>query len=140
MRIDKFIWAVRIYKTRTIATKSCNDGKVLLNNENAKASKNIKENDLLSIKSIPIWRVFKIIDLPKSRVGNKLVSDYVIEITPEEDLLKMNEYQLNNKQNKNSGINEVNSSPALSPHCNGNGLKYSLQVPLTFLKLYFQII
>ena len=104
MRIDKFIWAVRIYKTRTIATKSCNDGKVLLNNENAKASKNIKENDLLSIKSIPIWRVFKIIDLPKSRVGNKLVSDYVREITPEEDLLKMNEYQLNNKQNKNSGI------------------------------------
>ena len=104
MRIDKFIWAVRIYKTRTIATKSCNDGKVLLNNENAKASKNIKENDLLSIKSTPIWRVFKIIDLPKSRVGNKLVSDYVIDITPEEDLLKMNEYQLNNKQNKNSGI------------------------------------
>lgn len=104
LRIDKFIWAVRIYKTRTIATKSCNDGKVLLNNENAKASKNIKENDLLSIKSTPIWRVFKIIDLPKSRVGNKLVSDYVIDITSEEDLLKMNEYQLNNKQNKNSGI------------------------------------
>ena len=41
--------------------------------------------------------------------------------------------------NKNSGINEVNSSPALSPHCNGDGLKYSLQVPITFLKLYFQI-
>lgn len=104
MRLDKFTWAIRIYKTRTIATKSCNDGKVLLNNENAKASKNIKEHDLISVKSIPIWRVFKIIDMPKSRVGNKLVSDYVREITSEEDLLKMNEYQLNNKQNKNSGI------------------------------------
>ena len=92
MRIDKFIWAIRIYKTRTIATKSCNDGKVLLNNENTKASKIIKENDLVSIKSTPIWRVFKIIDMPKSRVGNKLVSDYIRETTPEEDLLKMNEY------------------------------------------------
>jgi ribosome-associated heat shock protein Hsp15 len=104
LRIDKYIWSIRICKTRSIANKYCNDGKVLLNNENTKASKSVKENDIISIKYNPIWRVFKIINLPKSRIGNKLVLEYVKEITPEEDLLKMNEYHLINKQNKNLGI------------------------------------
>ena len=104
MRIDKYIWCIRIFKTRSIATKACNEGKVLLNNNVVKPGKIIKENDILSVKTIPIWRLFKVLDFPKSRINAKLISDYAVEITNEDDLIKLKEYQNINKQNKYLGI------------------------------------
>ena len=104
MRIEKYIWCIRIFKTRSLATKACNEGKVLLNNKVIKPGKIIKENDIISVKTIPIWRLFKVLDFPKSRINAKLVSDYAIEITSEDDLLKLKEYQNINKQNKYLGI------------------------------------
>ena len=104
MRIDKYIWCIRIFKTRSLATKACNEGKVLLNNNIVKPGKIIKENDIISVKTIPIWRLFKVLDFPKSRINAKLVSDYAVEITSEDDLLKLKEYQNINKQNKYLGI------------------------------------
>ena len=104
MRIDKYIWCIRIFKTRSLATKGCNEGKVLLNNKVIKPGKIIKENDIISVKTIPIWRLFKVLDFPKSRINAKLVSDYAVEITSEDDLLKLKEYQNINKQNKYLGI------------------------------------
>ena len=104
MRIDKYIWCIRIFKTRSLATRACNEGKVLLNNNIIKPGKIIKENDIISVKTIPIWRLFKVLDFPKSRINAKLVSDYAIEITSEDDLLKLKEYQNINKQNKYLGI------------------------------------
>ena len=104
MRIDKYIWCIRIFKTRSLATKACNEGKVLLNNNVVKPGKIIKENDIISVKTIPIWRLFKVLDFPKSRINAKLVSDYAIEITSEDDLFKLKEYQNINKQNKYLGI------------------------------------
>ena len=104
MRIDKYIWCIRIFKTRSLATKACNEGKVLLNNNVVKPGKIIKENDIISVKTIPIWRLFKVLDFPKSRINAKLVSDYAIETTSEDDLFKLKEYQNINKQNKYLGI------------------------------------
>ena len=104
MRIDKYIWCIRIFKTRSLATKACNEGKVLLNNKVIKPGKIIKENDIISVKTIPIWRLFKVLDFPKSRINVKLVSDYAIEITSEDDLFKLKEYQNINKENKYLGI------------------------------------
>ena len=104
MRIDKYIWCIRIFKTRSLATKACNEGKVLLNNKVIKPGKIIKENDIISVKTIPIWRLFKVLDFPKSRINAKLVSDYAIETTSEDDLFKLKEYQNINKQNKYLGI------------------------------------
>ena len=104
MRIDKYIWCIRIFKTRSLATKACNEGKVFLNNKVIKPGKIIKENDIISVKTIPIWRLFKVLDFPNSRINAKLVSDYAVEITSEDDLLKLKEYQNINKQNKYLGI------------------------------------
>lgn len=104
MRIDKYIWAVRIYKTRSLATTACNEGKVLLNNEKIKPSKTIKENDIISIKITPIWKTFKIIDFPKSRVGAKLVHNFVIDTTSEEDLVLLENHELIIRQNRSMGI------------------------------------
>ena len=104
MRVDKYLWCIRIFKTRSIATKVCNEGKVLLNKNVVKPGKIIKENDIISVKTIPIWRLFKVLDFPKSRINAKLVSDYAVEITSEDDLLKLKEYQNINKENKYLGI------------------------------------
>ena len=85
MRIDKFIWAVRLLKTRSLASKDCTSNKILLNDDFVKASKEVKVGDIVSVRVSPIWKNFKILDLPKSRVGAKLVSNYVIETTDELD-------------------------------------------------------
>jgi ribosome-associated heat shock protein Hsp15 len=104
MRLDKFIWAMRLFKTRTIASKSCLSEQVKINDSFFKPSKPVSVGDIISIKSIPIWRTYKVIDFPKSRVGAKLVPDYIIETTTEDDIRQLNEVQEANRQNKFLGI------------------------------------
>ena len=104
MRIDKYIWAIRLFKTRSLASKACIGEKVKLNGDFIKSSKIVKKNDVIAIKVVPIWRTFKIIDLPKTRVGAKLVGDFSKEITPNGDLELLNQYELINRQNRSIGI------------------------------------
>jgi ribosome-associated heat shock protein Hsp15 len=104
MRIDKFIWTVRLYKTRSLASKSCDGEKVKLNDTFAKPTKTVAVNDIIAIKTIPIWRTFKVLDFPKSRIGAKLVELYIIEITPEADLQQLEQIQEVNRQNNLLGI------------------------------------
>lgn len=104
MRIDKYIWSIRLFKTRSLSSKACISQKVKLNDTFVKGAKVIKKNDEIEIREIPIWRVFKVLDIPKSRVGAKLVSQYVEEITPENELLKLEAILLENRQNKMLGI------------------------------------
>lgn len=104
MRIDKFIWAVRLFKTRTLATKACDAEKVKLNGTFVKPSKTVALGDEISIKVIPIWKKFKVLELPKSRVGAKLVCLHIVETTPETDAKLLANFQLQNHQNKILGI------------------------------------
>ena len=104
MRIDKFIWDVRIFKTRTLATKACDSGKILLNSEIIKPSKNVNVNDIVSVKVIPIWKTYKIDELPKSRVGQKLVINYITETTSINDLELLKKHEINIKYSRNLGI------------------------------------
>ena len=104
MRIDKFIWACRIYKTRSIATKNCNTEKVKLNDKFTKASKSLNPNDVISVKFNPIWRKYKVLDFPKSRISANLVPGFIIEITPKDDLELLNEFLINQREMKLSGF------------------------------------
>ena len=104
MRLDKFIWTTRLFKTRSIASKSCVAEKVKLNEAFAKPGKTVSIGDIVSIKVMPIWKTYKVIDIPKSRVGAKLVADYLLETTPEEDIAQLKQIQEVNRQNKFSGI------------------------------------
>ena len=104
MRIDKFLWAVRIFKTRSLASKACTSDKVLLNSELIKPSKNIKVNDIISVKVIPIWKIYTIDELPKSRVGPKLVENYITETTSINDLELLKKYEINIKNSRTLGI------------------------------------
>jgi len=98
MRIDKFIWCVRLSKTRSVATKRCNEDKVVLNDDLIKSSKTVKVGDEISLKYNPIWRVFKVLDIPKSRLGAKLVPEYIEEITEASALETYERVQKENKE------------------------------------------
>ena len=104
MRIDKYIWTIRLCKTRSIATKECNSEKVKLNGTSIKASRNVSKNDLIEIKVNPIWRTYKVIGFPKSRVGAKLVSEYVEEITDASLISELEQFQHFQKQTREQGF------------------------------------
>lgn len=93
MRIDKYLWCTRYYKTRSIATEACKKGHVKLNGSNVKPSKDVFTGEKLTIRKNQINYEILVIDVPKNRVGAKLVDLYRKDITPEEafqnqDLLK----------------------------------------------------
>jgi len=104
MRLDKFIWATRLFKSRSISSKACASEKVMLNGAFTKPSKNVTVGDVVAIKVVPIWRTYKVIEFPKSRVGAKLVATYIVETTPEADLAQLAMIQEGNRQNKFLGI------------------------------------
>jgi ribosome-associated heat shock protein Hsp15 len=82
VRIDKWMWATRIFKTRTIAAEVCKKNRVMVNNVLAKPSRMIKAGDIIQVRKPPITYSFKVIDLTTNRIGAKLVSNYLENITP----------------------------------------------------------
>ena len=92
-RIDKYIWSVRLAKTRSLAATSISKGKVRLNNSLIKPSKEVKLGDEINIIKHNSTFTFRVIQLLDKRIGAKLVKDYLVEITPIEELEKFKEYQ-----------------------------------------------
>lgn len=89
MRVDKFLWCVRYFKTRSVATNACKQGKVRLEGDILKPSKEVFPGDKLMVRKNQINYELEILDLPKSRVGAKLVNLYVHDITPKEAFEKL---------------------------------------------------
>ncbi|MEA3449103.1 MAG: S4 domain-containing protein [Bacteroidota bacterium] len=88
-RIDKFLWCVRLFKTRSKATTACKKKHILVNDQDVKPSTKISTGDKIEIKRPPIIRSFYVIETLNSRVGAKLVEDYIKETTPEEEFQKL---------------------------------------------------
>ncbi len=88
MRIDKFLWCVRLCKSRSIATEECAGGRVRIGDREVKASAEVRVGDLFSFRQAPIWRSFEVLAIPASRVGAKLVPGLIADRTPWEDLEK----------------------------------------------------
>ncbi|MCC8144877.1 MAG: RNA-binding S4 domain-containing protein [Bacteroidales bacterium] len=84
VRIDKWMWAVRIFKTRTIAVEACKKNRVMVNDTVVKPSRMIKTGDVVQVRKPPVTYSFKVIDLTVNRVGAKLVPDFLENITPPE--------------------------------------------------------
>jgi ribosome-associated heat shock protein Hsp15 len=104
MRIDKYVWAMRLFKTRSLASKAVKEGKVLLGDDEVKPGKVLNVGNIVKLKSGPVKRSFKVLEFPKSRVGAKLVADHMIEITSEEDLALLEEINLQKRTNAYLGI------------------------------------
>lgn len=103
-RIDKFLWSVRLFKTRSIASEICKKGNVTIAGIPVKSSRNIKQNDVFQIKENGIERTYKIISVTGKRVGAKLVPDFLLEITPEEILEKIEVLKLERKIQRPKGL------------------------------------
>lgn len=90
-RIDKFLWAVRFFKTRTLATQACKAGRVSLNGRTAKPSFVVKAGDTLDVKRPPVTYTVRVIQPIQNRVGAKLVPGFIADLTPPEqyELLEM---------------------------------------------------
>ncbi len=86
VRIDKWLWAMRIFKTRTIATEACKKGRVYVGNAIAKPSRTIKPGDVVNVRKPPVTYSFKVLALAQNRLGAKLVPDYMENITPKSEL------------------------------------------------------
>ena len=92
MRIDKFLWCVRLSKTRSIATELVKKGKVRVNDLDIKPAREVKLNEVISVIRHNAKFEYRILAFPKSRVGPKLVLDYIADITKPEELSKYELY------------------------------------------------
>ncbi len=93
VRVDKFLWAVRIFKTRSLAAEACLKGRVLINGVNTKPSKELKGEESITVRKPPIVYSYKIKELVKNRQPAKLVENFIEDLTSIEELdkLKINE-------------------------------------------------
>jgi len=88
-RIDKFLWSVRIYKTRSIATEECKKGRILVGGQPVKPSHLISPGATLIVRKPPVTWTYTVQNLPVSRVGAPLVSNYITDVTPPEEKDKL---------------------------------------------------
>lgn len=89
MRVDKYLWCVRFFKTRNIATNACKNGKVKIKGETIKPSREVYPGDQIQIRKEQVNYIIEVLDIPESRLGAKLVDMYRKDITPKENLEKL---------------------------------------------------
>ena len=88
VRIDKFLWSVRIYKTRTIAAEECEKHRVMVNGAEVKPSRHVRAGDKLTVKKLPVVYTYAIIQLVDKRQPASLVKNYIVDATPQQELDK----------------------------------------------------
>lgn len=103
MRIDKFLWCIRLFKTRSLATDAVKREQVRINERTVKASAEVKPGDVIALREPPIWRSWAIESIPASRVGAKLVPELITERTAFEDLEKLELARLAKAQHRVPG-------------------------------------
>lgn len=89
LRIDKWLWAVRLYKTRSLAAEECRSGKIKINELAVKPSREIKSGDILQMKQGPITKTVRVVSFPPNRVSAKLVINFMEDLTSPEEYQKL---------------------------------------------------
>ncbi|MEZ7509706.1 S4 domain-containing protein [Cloacibacterium sp. Arc13] len=105
MRIDKFLWSIRFYKTRNIAAEEIKKNRVSIGENTVKSSKEVKEGDVIKIRKNQIDYKIKVLQIPKSRIGAKLVALHVADMTEKEqyELLKLRKMSQDYYRTKGEG-------------------------------------
>lgn len=88
IRIDKWLWAVRIFKTRTLAADECRKGRVIVNGNAVKPSHCVKLNEIIIVRKPPVIHTYKVMGLLESRVSAQIAKTYVLDLTPEDEIAK----------------------------------------------------
>lgn len=86
VRIDKWLWAVRIFKTRSKATEACKKGRIEIGDHPVKPSREIRPGDIVQVKMAPVTRTYKVLALAEKRMSAKLTGEFVEDITPPEEI------------------------------------------------------
>lgn len=89
VRIDKYLWAIRAFKSRSEATDACNGGKVKLNGVSCKPSRDVKPGDLLEVRKGAVQYSYRVLALLENRVGAQLVPNFADNLTPQSELDKL---------------------------------------------------
>jgi ribosome-associated heat shock protein Hsp15 len=89
VRIDKFLWAVRLYKTRSIATDECKKGRILIKDVQVKPARFISANEIITVRKPPVIFTYRVIEPIENRVSAKLVNKFVEDLTPQEEKDKL---------------------------------------------------
>lgn len=92
VRLDKWLWAVRIFKTRSIAADNCKKGRVQVDGADAKASKLVSQGDIVSVRKPPVTYSYRVKKVTQNRVGAKLVPEMYEDVTPpdQKEILELN--------------------------------------------------
>lgn len=105
IRVDKYLWAMRIYKTRSIATDACKCGRVKMNGVEIKPSRAFHVGDVFTVRKGPITYTYRILQLASNRLGAKMVPEYLQDITPKEqlELLELARYAAQSGRDRGTG-------------------------------------
>lgn len=105
VRVDKYLWAMRIYKTRSIATDACKCGRVKMNGVELKPSRMFHVGDIFTVRKGPITYTYRILQLWGNRLGAKMVPEYLQDITPKEqlELLELARYAAQSGRDRGTG-------------------------------------
>jgi ribosome-associated heat shock protein Hsp15 len=103
VRIDKFLWAVRIFKSRSLASEACRKGKIIINNIQVKPSRLITVDETIIVKKLPLIYTYSVIEPVEKRVSAKLIYLYINDITPEEEKAKLLNRELPGYGYRNKG-------------------------------------
>ncbi len=103
-RIDKFLWSVRLFKTRTQAAEACKKGRVLVGGALVKASRVIKAGDTIQIKRPPVTYAFRVLDIPPSRLGAKLVENYLQNVTSADQIALLEVIKIDRQNQRAKGL------------------------------------
>lgn len=88
-RIDKFLWAVRIFKTRSIATEACKKGRIIIEGIQVKPSRMVRVGDVILVRKLPVVYSYRVINLPDSRVSAQRVPGFITDMTSSEEISKL---------------------------------------------------
>jgi ribosome-associated heat shock protein Hsp15 len=88
VRIDKFLWAVRLYKTRTIASDECRKGRIIIKEVQVKPSRIITKDEIIIVKKPPVSFTFRVLEPIENRVSAKIAGRFIEDLTPEEEKAK----------------------------------------------------
>lgn len=90
-RLDKWLWAMRVFKTRPLATEACRAGSVEINERVAKPAREVQAGEVVTVKLGLFTRTLRVVGVPRSRVGAKLLPDFCVDLTPPEEFEKLRE-------------------------------------------------
>ena len=104
VRIDKWLWAVRLFKTRSQAAEACKGGKIKINGQSVKASREVKLDEVVEVQLQTIKRKVRITKIVKNRVAAKFVPDLLVNLTPAEEYEKLDMMRKINAEKRDRGM------------------------------------